>query len=166
MSTIATTASGLSYAAISTYAEEIGEHHAIYKDDGWADIDRLIAALGGQVEIADSGESLHVRTKRDFTIFVPFTTSSRRDRFTKAHELGHYFLHYLLPKYRGERRYDRGSRSRAETEANVFAASLLMPESKFRAAHRRSGDPWKLAGIFEVSPAAADVRAQVLRLDR
>lgn len=92
-------------------------------------------------------------------------TSNRRDRFTIAHELGHYFLHYLEPEVDGPRTFGRGERNRAETQANIFAAALLMPTEFFRQAHKRFGnDWWTLAEIFGVSPKAAEVRAQVLGL--
>ncbi|PPB47324.1 ImmA/IrrE family metallo-endopeptidase [Arthrobacter agilis] len=92
-------------------------------------------------------------------------TSNRRDRFTIAHELGHYFLHYLQPGMTTPKSFWRGESNRGETQANVFAASLLMPEDFFKAAFSRCGrDWWALSQIFGVSPRAAEVRAQVLGL--
>jgi Zn-dependent peptidase ImmA (M78 family) len=163
--TIVTKASSLSYESIRDYAELVGEHHAIYEQSGTADIMRLVADLGGRVEYADTQESLHVSEPGKFTIFLPQSTSARRDRFTLAHELGHYFLHYLHPNTSSEMSYGRGSRNLAETQANVFAASLLMPEQQFRHAFRElEGDAWRLANRFGVSPAAVTVRCQVLKL--
>lgn len=57
-----------------------------------------------------------------------------RDRFTAAHELGHYLLHLNAPvKYH---RTLGGKRLPAEIDsecqANLFAASLLMPLVRFR----------------------------------
>jgi len=157
--------SRLSYDAIREYAERIGRHHHIYDTAGCADIDGLLGKLGGRVSYHDTSESMHVRSAGDFVIFLPSFTSARRDRFTIAHELGHYFLHYLHPQAEGFAPFRRGGQSLAETQANVFAASLLMPETEFRAAHRASnGDKWRLAQVFDVSPAAAEVRAQVLNL--
>lgn len=165
MSGHVTQASGLSYAAIGSYAEQVGEHYAVFRGSDSADIDDLVRQLGGRCEIADGPESLHVRGKGAFTIFIPTSTSMRRDRFTKAHELGHYFLHYLLPKSGGESHFSRGGRNQAETEANVFASALLMPAERFRAVwEREGGHILKVAHAFDVSPAAASVRAQVLRL--
>ncbi|MFJ9313758.1 ImmA/IrrE family metallo-endopeptidase [Pimelobacter simplex] len=163
--------SNLSYNAISAYAERVGERHKIYTD-GVADVHRLVRKLGGRVAHSNGDESLRVRSDSDFTVYVPETTSPRRDRFTIAHELGHYFLHYLLPRRHAEEledeeelRFARGGRNRAETEANVFAASLLMPETEFRKIYRQfDKDAWSTALHFDVSPAAAEVRAQVLAL--
>ncbi|WP_232676736.1 ImmA/IrrE family metallo-endopeptidase [Nocardioides sp. R-C-SC26] len=157
----------MSYGAIRSYAERIGEHHQIYDGSGSADIEALVEDLGGTIEVAHEDESLHVVDEGDFVIYVPPTTSSRRDRFTVAHELGHYFLHYLYLEKKGRATFGRGGRSRSETEANVFASSLLMPEDPFRDAHAELGaDVNALARRFDVSPAAADVRCQVLGLER
>jgi Zn-dependent peptidase ImmA (M78 family) len=156
---------GLTNRSIQEYAERVGKHHEIYDPTGRADIDDFVARLGGSSEYATDNESLHVWEPGNFTIFLPHFTSTRRDRFTKAHELGHYFLHYLYPKETGPKRFGRGGRDRAETEANVFASALLMPEDAFRAAFRElTGDTWKLAARFDVSPQAASVRAEALQL--
>lgn len=165
MSTPVTEPARLTNAAIQEYAERVGEHHNLYDESGHADIDRFIFSLGGNTTYATNDESLHVTKPGDFTIFIPHFTSSRRDRFTKAHELGHYFLHYLYSDTDGERSFGRGGRDRVETEANVFASALLMPSGPFRRSHKElGGDKWALAARFEVSPQAAEVRAQVLNL--
>lgn len=155
----------LSYDAIRDYAERVGEHYAIYDRSGAGDVRALVRQLGGRVAIGDSRESLHVNGPGDFTIFLPHMTSSRRDRFTIAHELGHYFLHYLYPKRTAAASFGRGERNIVETQANVFASSLLMPAEQFRAAwSKHSGNLRALAKIFDVSPAAVEVRAEVLGL--
>lgn len=165
MSEYVTEPARLSNKSIEEYAERVGRHHHIYDWDGRADIDAFLARLGGDVRYAQQDESLQVRADGRFTIFIPHFTSSRRDRFTIAHELGHYFLHYLYPKRQGEIWFGRGGTDRAETEANVFASTLLMPADDFRRAYREvGGDIWKLAALFDVSPKAAEVRASVLGL--
>lgn len=154
----------LSNAAIADYAQRVGRDNDVYVD-GKVDLDRLVAMFGGRIEYGDSTEALHVQDAGEFTIYLPQFTSSARDRFTIAHELGHYFLHYRLPRLSGVQSYGRGQRNRIETEANVFASALLMPEPEFRQRWNiANGDEWKVANYFDVSPAAASVRAQVLRL--
>lgn len=154
----------LSNAVISQYAERVGYENDIYRD-GRADLDYLLELFGGKIEYRDGGEALHVRSASDFTVFIPRFTSVARDRFTIAHELGHYFLHYRFPQCEGEQGYGRGRRNRAETEANVFASALLMPSHEFEHQwHKLDGDEWLLANHFDVSPAAARVRAEVLNL--
>jgi len=160
-----TTPSALSYGAIRDYAEMVGKHYNIHAGDSPADMAALVRQLGGKIVYADTSESLHVDGRGDFTIFLPESTSVRRDKFTLAHELGHYFLHYVHQEQTDERRFERGSRNTAETQANVFAASLLMPEQEFRSAWSAlGGATWQLAERFGVSPAAVTVRCQVLGL--
>lgn len=162
---MATEAANVTNTSIASYAERLGEHHEIYDENGRADIQEFVTKLGGKLTYADSTESLHVSEPGVFTIFLPQFTSVSRDRFTIAHELGHYFLHYLYKKRTGEASFGRGSRNRAETEANVFASALLMPHEAFERVWRATGaDEWRVANHFDVSPAAAGVRAQVLRL--
>lgn len=160
--------SPLSTRAISEYAERIGRHHDAYSEEGRADLDRLLKALGGRVEVSESffaQEALTIHEVGNFLVHLPPMTSDRRDRFTIAHELGHYFLHYREPNTNGPMTFRRGARNHAETQANVFAAALLMPAEFFGAAYARHGsDWWALGDIFGVSPKAAEVRAQVLGL--
>ena len=158
--------SQLSYHAIREYAEKVGHHYEVYDRAGEADLRMLLRKLGGRVKYGDTQrESLHVNAPGDFVIFLPHVTSSRRDRFTIAHELGHYFLHYLHRRDESVASFGRGMRNQVETQANVFASSLLMPQEQFAAAYRRNdGDRYAVARIFDVSPAAVDVRAEVLGL--
>lgn len=165
MVAVSIASSKLSFEAIREYAEKIGQHYGIYDGLGAADLDVLLAKLGGSVRFGDGSESLHVDAPGSFTIYLPRLTSSRRDRFTIAHELGHYFLHYLHPAHSGPMSFGRGGRDRAETQANVFAASLLMPAEAFIKAYSdAAGDAFVVARLFDVSPAAVQVRAQVLQL--
>ncbi|WP_220700660.1 ImmA/IrrE family metallo-endopeptidase [Mycetocola tolaasinivorans] len=162
------TPSPLSRAAIADYAERVAEKHHIFVNGESADIESLVDSLGGTIEVSESfvsPEALTVRDRRDFTVHLPALTSHRRDRFTIAHEIGHYFLHYLQPKVTGPKDFGRGSRNTAETQANYFAGALLMPEKRFREAWEKcGGDSWSVADLFGVSKSAASVRAQTLRL--
>ena len=97
----------------------------------------LVHRLGGRVMVGNGRESLHVNSVGDFIIYLPQMTSSRRDRFTIAHELGHYFLHYLHAKREDPASFGRGDRNLVETQANVFASSLLMPAKQFTTHWRR-----------------------------
>lgn len=153
----------LKYSDISNYAEAVGQHHAIYDALGNADIEALVKRLGGKISKNAGDESLEVLAPSSFVVNIPTHTSEWRDRFTIAHELAHYFLHYRYAELDGPRKFGRGRKDRAETEANVFASALLMPSEEFKRAHKQlDGDVWSLARRFDVSPAAAEVRAQVL----
>ena len=88
-----------------------------------------------------------------------------RQRFTVAHELGHYVLH----RNQFERRVDKilfrneADRNDVEWQANDFAAKLLMPEDAVRA-EIRSGtkEVEALARKFAVSSLAMHFRLQNL----
>jgi Zn-dependent peptidase ImmA (M78 family) len=68
------------------------------------------------------------------TIFIPKGGTYQRNVFTIAHELGHYILHKDVPNevfYRLDAELiSSQEKDIQETEANWFAASLLMPKSK------------------------------------
>lgn len=159
-------ASPLSRRAICDYAERVANEYSALRKGDELDVHDLVAHLGGRVVAADSfiaSEALTVRAHRDFTVHIPMLTSHRRDRFTIAHELGHYFLHYLYPGTSAPTTFARGGRDLAETQANYFAAALLMPSAPFTAAWRAAGgDEWAVADRFGVSASAASVRAQSL----
>jgi Zn-dependent peptidase ImmA (M78 family) len=133
------------------------------------DIIELVDKLGGVVhyvsilEASLDTETIRVWGPRQFEILLPEHTTPRRDRFTIAHELGHYFLH----SWSGQRpmKATRSGSDRAEWEANWFAAGFLMPERKFREAHKEKQSLSWLANRFEVSENAAQIRCKVLNLE-
>ncbi|WP_432040829.1 ImmA/IrrE family metallo-endopeptidase [Streptomyces chartreusis] len=100
--------------------------------------------------------------------------SGHRQRFTIAHELGHYLLHpgreIVLDRPVRVNLRDKTSSmatDREEIEANAFAASLLMPADLVRSELQRlpatvRQDPERctgeLAGIFDVSESAMGFR--------
>jgi predicted transcriptional regulator len=159
--------------AIGELAETVARHTQY---EVGSDLQPLVERLGGEMRYQDIWElessesgSIEVRDDRDFTITVAAHTSRARDRFTIAHELGHYFLHYRLPKLQNKDqaplRAARYGGDRAEVEANWFAASFLMPESAFKEVFASTGGNMSaLASHFGVSTSAASVRARSLGL--
>ena len=89
---------------------------------------------------------------------------SRRQRFTIAHEIGHFVLHPA--RCRPERGGTVNEAGRMEErEADAFAAELLMPEHLVRDAAREQGlDVTRLADRFEVSRKAMQTRLRSLGL--
>ena len=88
-------------------------------------------------------------------------------RFSIAHELGHYLLEghpeaLLSNGSTHESRAGFTARNRYEVEADHFAAGLLMPEALFRAAMRRVGEGLKaveaLADRCQTSLTATAIR--------
>lgn len=133
-----------------------------------ADIVELTKKLGGRIHYRNMFEgdadvdTIFVHAKNDFDIVLPDYSTPRRDRFTIAHELGHFFLHAWMGKR--PLKATRNGSDRAEWEANWFAAGLLMPKAKFKAAHKRKPSVSWLADNFDVSEHAARVRCAVLNL--
>lgn len=64
-------------------------------------------------------------------ILVNYNDCDARQRFSIAHELAHYFLHYKDTTYFANRSIN-GVSSKEEKEADRFAAELLMPTKLVR----------------------------------
>lgn len=140
------------------------------------DLREIVGKLGGSISysslddgLSDSG-SIEIRDG-SFEISLSLDTSPLRDRFTIAHELGHWALHYLYPNQKlGKNitwlRAERYGAGQAEREANWFAAAFLMPATQFREEFEKcDGDMLQLSRIFKVSTHAASIRARVLKLE-
>ena len=108
-------------------------------------VDVALVAESHGVEIEykdfdDATSGILVRTKKGAVIGVNARHHPNRQRFTIAHELGHYFLHAdrggvfvdeSLVQFRSERVSDEGLRI-TESAANAFAAELLMPRAQLK----------------------------------
>lgn len=159
-------ATGKSKAEVSLIAEAYAARVGFQPGDR---LEPLIERLGGRVtymkafENIEEDGSLLVWNPRDFEIKLSAFTGAERDRFTLAHELGHFVLH----SGEGARciRAARFGSDRVEWEANWFAAAFLMPEQDFRATcYHYSGNPQLIASRYMVSPKAVEVRKQNLGL--
>lgn len=84
----------------------------------------------------DSLEGCLVRTRGTQTwslLLNEATENKRRQRFTFAHELGHFMCHrYLQERFEDGESSLNDFRSEIEREANLFAAWLLMPANLLR----------------------------------
>lgn len=136
---------------------------------GHSDIFNYIKALGGEIEYTDeptdsNGGSIEVSGPNSFVIKLSKTTSSKRDIFTIAHELGHYVLHSKLGtiQIHAGRVADIDT---AEREANSFAASFLMPAELVKEEFEKSGKNLiALSEKFNVSISAMTWRCRNLGL--
>lgn len=168
------TESNLSKSQIFSLAESIASQ-LNFQPGG--DIHDLVESIGGKIESQDTltedpekSGSLYVSGPEDFRIIVPIHTSALRDRFTIAHELGHFVVHYLWKRKNGSFTSDtmvalRKGSDRVEWEANWFAAALLMPKNAFTQSFESNGRSLnKTAKEFDVSLSAAEVRAKQLGL--
>ena len=136
----------------------------------------LPAMLGLELRAAflNSGISGMLEKKDDsFLLTVNATDPDTRQRFTLAHELGHYMLHrHLVGDGLDD---DRAYRStevgkyhntligpKEETEANKFAANLLMPREAINRERIRLNDNVSdMARLFGVSEHAMSIRMGV-----
>jgi Zn-dependent peptidase ImmA (M78 family) len=90
---------------------------------------------------------------------------AEKERFIEAHELGHFFRHEGIDQFELCTNQDLGNwytTSGYETEANVFAAELLMPEALFaRGCDRNKPNLHhvrELAAAFRTSLTATAIR--------
>lgn len=117
-----------------------------------------------------SGMIEHVGDNR-YRIVVNDNHPATRKRFTIAHELGHYFRHrHLIGDGISDDKLYRSSElgayrntaigRRQETEANQFAATILMPKSALEQFVSESGinDPAVIAKKIGVSKQAYCIR--------
>lgn len=144
--------------AIFEFAESLAE--SIGFQPG-ADIRDVVSKNGGRIhclglhDLHDHDGTIYVHRKEDFDIIIPNYTGPLRDRFTIAHELGHYILHKPHEESWAAR---SGDSDRLEWEANWFAAGFLMPEGLFKKAMDKTTSIPALASQFGVSLAAAGFR--------
>lgn len=144
------------------------DHLERAKMDKPVDVEALIQKIGisFSFEPMPEGKSGLIRKELNgrFTIKINSNEGRQRQRFTAAHELGHYFMHRHLLEAGGEhadRLFDGEINPSGpltylhETQANRFAAETLMPKSEIK----RLFDPLtlnyeELSAAFEVSPKA------------
>ena len=107
------------------------------------------------------------RVNGSYRIVVNSSNARTRQRFTAAHELGHYIYHRdLLGEGVGDNRAYRTEgtgrpnaniRPIHERQANSFAANVLMPRHVLAQIHDKS-NVGALAAMFEVSQEAMRIR--------
>lgn len=141
------------------------------------DLYKLCDDLGIQLEVtnlSEHDECGYIKyCNENCKIVVDASSSKNRQRFTIAHELGHFFLHRDILEASSSKRLNRNTTGSAhndymnkvqETQANKFAAELLVPTDKLiEYSDKLNGDTTDLARIFEVSEQAMDIRKRSIR---
>lgn len=141
-------------------------------DEGAVNLDKIVRECGigllfddyenafdGALEVSDGEFYIHINTTKCGS------RESARARFTKGHELGHFFIdEHRLALLSGENPHGStcGMFDSAETpeelEADFFAANLLMPPSRFSRLIRDDESPLKaierMASYFQSSLTA------------
>ena len=102
-----------------------------------------------------------------FIIAINSSQNPLRQRFTLAHELGHYYIHRseLSGQHTDVTLFRDANEDRLGIEyaANDFAAELLMPELNFRQAIKEGNNtPKHLSQLFQVTEKAVLYRAYKL----
>ena len=135
-------------------------------------VERIVANYGINLRKGDLEDvsGLIVRDGTSATIGVNAQQSRTRQRFTIAHEFGHFLLHEGMSSHvdHSFRINFRSSESSLavdieEIEANFFAASLLMPKQFLHEANATEAVDsdqlvGKLAAMFNVSRHAMSLR--------
>jgi len=152
------------------------EHEVLYtsclNDVGYVDVNRFIEKLPDMEFLKVDFDSrisgvLAKVSENKFSIAVNQNESEEKQRFTAAHELGHYFLHRDLLKSGGEiqDRYilkAEGVSDEKEEEANQFASAFLVPLDKvYEAMESGKEDVRSLADHFGVSIIAMANRLSI-----
>ena len=106
---------------------------------------------------------LFMKVGRDPEIYLNGSDSYNRQRFTCAHELGHWSKRVAKGMESGEIVDYRGPLSSTGTDpqeiyANQFAAALLMPTEEVQRLTERGYGPIAIADALRVSPDAAVFR--------
>lgn len=145
----------------------------LYRQSAPVDVKGLALALG--VPVQEAWLDDHIcgtleRTPRGFMIRVNAAHPETRKRFTIAHELGHFIFHrHLIGEGLDDDRAFRSTQKgvyknmaigpRQETEANKFAANVLMPYDLIEEARREGvNSPQAIARRLGVSERALCIR--------
>ena len=133
-----------------------------------------IKVYEGDLDKKISGAIRYKKEENKYEILVNKNDSKTRQRFTIAHELGHYFLHqdYLKSEeihvdimYRAVENKDEDKEEKErEKQVDYFAGALLMNRTLLEKLYKENNSIQYLADIFKVSVSAMTVRLDILGL--
>ncbi|MBI6910605.1 ImmA/IrrE family metallo-endopeptidase [Pseudomonas palleroniana] len=133
------------------------------------DVQKLLSVLGVEllsVPMKDevSGMLSRLDNREGWVVRVNALHHPNRQRFTIAHEIGHYCRHrWQQSEFQDQNFFRNGDSNPMEAEANRFASELLMPEQMFKEKVRLfTGSIEAIAQYFKVSTLAVRVRAKNL----
>ena len=143
-----------------------------YPDNSLLDIARAMGVQVFEIDLSEQPDvSGVIQYKNDEgtpkpVLFINRDHPTERKAFTLAHELGHFVLHPHADKFRVDR-FDYSqptAESIEETEANYFAASLLVPKDRLEQIQKVSkGDIAFTAKYFGVSKPVIENRLSWLK---
>lgn len=127
-----------------------------------------VFAVHMQETIGANPSGILVQHDKKFNILINIDEALTRQRFTIAHELGHFLIHkgqqFVDEFTAGETFYRDGTENKIEKEANYFAACLLMPADKVEEIWPECKDPKDAANRFKVSEVSMTYRLKKLGL--
>ncbi|KIS44619.1 ImmA/IrrE family metallo-endopeptidase [Kosakonia radicincitans] len=132
------------------------------------DVSKLTQLLGIVLHLepmpGEQSGSLRKDKKGKWVMTVNSLHHPHRQRFTIAHEIGHFIKHTFQRDLFTDTVFFRNEESnKMESEANRFAAELLMPENEFsHFIENVSNQVSDIANHFQVSSMAVRIRAQQL----
>ncbi|HTT98272.1 MAG TPA: ImmA/IrrE family metallo-endopeptidase [Rhizomicrobium sp.] len=134
------------------------------------DVVEIVSALGLELSYESMGDLAGKieRKGNSFKITVNWSDNPRRKRFTIAHEIGHYVLHrdMIGDGVTDDAMYRSSLGSFFETQANQYAAFVLMPPSLVKAAYNEGIRSYvDMAQHFDVSEQAAQIRMKTILPD-
>ncbi|RUT76995.1 ImmA/IrrE family metallo-endopeptidase [Marinobacter sp. NP-6] len=115
----------------------------------------------------DSGTLFKEKKTGQWVMIVNSLHHPHRQRFTIAHEIAHRIRHAANQDEFNDKAFFRNGNSNwMETEANNFAATILMPKEDFiRAVDSGKTRIEEIAAHFQVSSMAVRIRAKALGFD-
>ena len=152
-------------------AQQVSSSNQLYKTENSFDVFQLASSLQNvelQIIPLDDNLSGYIeKIDNKYIIAINNKHSSLRQRFTLAHELGHYYLHQekLADRHTDVKLFRDANEDRLGLEyaANDFAAELLMPAETFKSAIKSGQNtPKTLSTLFQVTEKAVLYRAYKL----
>lgn len=130
------------------------------------EVEKVASAIGLKVEYYPFPDEISGLLKKELGVIgINSTQNERRQRFTLAHEIGHYVLGHEI--IRGSDLVDGANTDTSspnEREANYFASVLLMPGDFVRKEVKKKLKIRPLSNLFEVSEQAMTIRMLELRI--
>ncbi|MCG1032941.1 ImmA/IrrE family metallo-endopeptidase [Bacillus amyloliquefaciens] len=133
------------------------------------DLDDFINKIGVELRRVALADDISGKLQKNedgkWTISVNCLHHPKRQRFTLAHELGHYFLHRNRAiEFVDKALYRSSQMDSMEYEANNFAGALLMPRKiLIDFIQKKGANAEVIAEYFDVSVLAAKIRVETLQ---
>lgn len=125
----------MKYEKIETYIEVLHKQMGVTQSP--VPVEEIAEKLGIKVKRAPSEEFSGLLLRKDGKALIGVNDSEShvRQRFTIAHELGHFFLHPTQDAFVDDYRDNQngGVRNLKERQANMFAAAFLIPMKMLKA---------------------------------